>query len=191
MRGSLLTLHRLPSGYRVLYTGILVFFLAGYGAGLVQQHLRAGLSPAGVAAWYLGNEDDPDADRFLFPKEGHEILDAVWRRSLADVLPAIVLIALLARASAPRGVRWPLAGMIVTLAIADTLAPAALATGGSGWAIPAFVARVGLAAGALVVAGVCLRDVLLRRAEGARFRRPGAAGAPGRGGGAAGPEGSR
>lgn len=173
MRGSLLTLHRLPTGYRVLYAGILAFFLAGYGAGLVQQHLRAGLSPAGVAAWYLGNEDDPDAERLLFEKEGHEVLDAVWKRSLADVIPAIVLIALLARASAPRGVRWGLAGAIVGLAIADTVAPAAVLWSGPAMGAPALLAQVGLAAAALAAAVVCWRDIGPGRGAGPRVRRPG------------------
>lgn len=175
MRGSLLTLHRLPAGYRVLYAGILAFFLAGYGAGLVQQHLRSGLSPAGIVDWYRGNEDDPDAERLLFPKEGHEVLDAAWKRSLADVLPAIVMIALLARASAPRGVRWPLAGAIVALAIADTAAPAAVRWGGAAWGAPAFLAQTGLALAAAAAAAVCLRDIGPGRRAGPRFRRPGEA----------------
>jgi hypothetical protein len=172
VHGSTLTLRGLAPGYRVLYTGILIFFMAGYAAGLVQQHLRASLSPAGVAAWYLGNADDPDADQLLFAKEGDEILDAVWRRSLAALLPGIVLVALLARATAPRGLRWTLAGGIVVLAIADVAAPAAVARGGRAWAVPAFAAQVGLAVAALAATVVCLRETLARRAEDPRVRRP-------------------
>lgn len=165
MHGSALTLRDLAPGYRVLYTGILIFFVAGYAAGLVQQHLRAGLSPAGVAAWYLGNADDPEADRLLFAKEGDEVLDSMWRRSLADVLPAIVLVALLTRATVPSGLRGALAAGIAGLAIADIMAPAAVALGGRAWAGAAFAAQVGLAATTLATAVVCLRDLLRRGLE--------------------------
>lgn len=172
MRASLLTLHRLPDGYRVLYTGILAFFAVGYAAGLLQQELRSGLSPAGIGDWYLGNEDDPAATAFLFPKERHEILDAVWRRGLANLLPAVVLLALLARASAGRWARWGLAVAIGGCAMIDLASPVLVRYGGRAWAAPALIAQTGLAVATLAAALLCWREMWLEREAGPRFRVP-------------------
>lgn len=165
-----LTLHRLPAGHRILYTGVLGFLVLGFAAGLVQQHLRAGLTPGGVAAWWLGNADDPAAAALLFPKDAGEILDATWRREMVDVLPAIVLAALLARAALGDRTRRGLSAGVLGLAAADLAAPAAVRWGGAAFAGPALAAQLGLAALAAVGAGLCLRDLWLR--PGPRLRAP-------------------
>lgn len=171
-RGSLLTLHRLPRGHRVLYTGVLVFFVLGYGTGILQQLLRSGIGPAGMAHWFLGNADVPDATRLLFAMGPARILDEVWRRSLADVIPVVVLLALLRRSDlspVPDGV---LSGALVLTALVDLAAPALVARGGAGLGWVASGARLGLAACALAAAGICLRDMWLRPRSGPRLRRP-------------------
>ena len=63
----MLTLHRLSPSYRLLYTFVLLFMTAGTAAHSVHQELRAGLAPREVAAWYRGNEEQPDAAVFPFP----------------------------------------------------------------------------------------------------------------------------
>ncbi|NIQ58866.1 MAG: hypothetical protein GWN71_37450, partial [Gammaproteobacteria bacterium] len=55
----MLTLHRLNLGYRVLYSGVLLFMTAGTVAHGLHQHARTGLAPGDVAAWYRGNAHDP------------------------------------------------------------------------------------------------------------------------------------
>ncbi len=170
MRASLLTLHRLPESYRILYTGILVFILLTQGAGLAQQVARGGLTPAAVGEWWLGNEDDPAATRLLFAKPGAEVLDGVWRRGIADLIPGIVLMALVIR-SASRA-RGALAAGAAVFAVADTLAPAAVRYGGRALAAPALVAQLGLAAVALTIAGLAIHEMWLRRKAGPRFHMP-------------------
>lgn len=168
---SLLTLHRLPRGYRVLYTGLLLFVLLALGAGLLQQALRAGLSPLGAAEWILGNADREDAARLLFSREPHEVLDEMWRRSLAAILPGIVLAALVFRTSAPGRVRGPLIAGIGLFALLEVLGPGLVWLAGTkalGWVW--FVGQLGLAAAALVGVGLCLRDIWLRSGGGPRFR---------------------
>jgi len=180
---SLLTLHRVPPGYRVLYTGVLLFFVAGYGAGLAQQALRSGLSPAGIAHWYLGNADAPRAGRLLFAMPPARLLDEVWRRSLADAVPVLVLLALLFRAGIPARARWGLGAWLTGTALVDMAAPALVGGLGAAAAVPAFAAQVGLAAGAALSSAVCLRDLWLRQRAGPRVRaraRPGQDGPSGR-----------
>ena len=176
---SLLTLHRLPDGYRLLYSGVLLFFVAGYGAGLAQQALQAGLTPGAVADWWLGNAGDPDATRLLFEKDPHLVLDAVWRRTLSDVVPVVVILALLFRSSLPEAAFRGLAAVLVGTALLDVASPALVRWGGRAWGGPALVAQVGLAASATLAAAVCWTDMWLRAKAGPRFWRemePGEAG---------------
>ncbi|HKK27630.1 MAG TPA: hypothetical protein VKB18_06080 [Gemmatimonadota bacterium] len=171
-RGSLLTLHRLPLGYRVLYSGVLAFIVLGYGVGIVQQVLRSGIGPAGMAHWFLGNADVAEPAHLLFPMAPARLLDEVWRLSLADVLPTVVLLALLGRSDLSPAAGGLLSGTLVLAALADLAAPALVAGGGAGLGWAAAAARLGLAASALVGAGVCMRDMWLRPRSGPRFRRP-------------------
>lgn len=168
--GSLLTLRGLSTGYRVLFTGVLVFVVLGFGAGLLQQHLRSGLTPEGVAEWHLGNRGDPHAETLLFAAEPSEVLDRVWRRSLADVVPLVVLLALWFRTSVAVVFKRGVAGALVALALADVAAPALVRFGGAGFGAAAWAAQVGLALAAAAAAGRCLWEMWGPGSEGPRFR---------------------
>lgn len=166
---SLLTLHRLPPGYRLLYSGVLLFFVLGFGAGLAQHAVQAGLTPEATADWWLGNAGDPDATRLLFAKDAHLVLDAVWRRSLADVVPLVVILALLFRSSLSRTGFRVLASVLVATALVDLASPALVRWGGRAWAAPALAAQIGLAGAACTAAVVCWTDMWLRDEAGPRF----------------------
>lgn len=167
---SLLTLHRLPRGYRVLYSGVLLFILAGLAAGLLQQQLRAGLSPAGLADWFLGNAADPEATRLLFAREPAEVLDAAWRRTMADVLPLVVVLALWFRSSRDRWLRGGLGGLLVLATLVDVAAPGLLLWGGRGFGAAAYAARLARTGAAAAIAVLCLWEMWARRRAGPRFR---------------------
>ena len=168
---SLLTLHRLPDGYRLLYSGVLLLFVVGYGTGLAQQALQAGLTPGGTADWWLGNAGDPDATRLLFEKDPHLVLDAVWRRTLSNVIPVVVILALLFRSSLSRAAFRTLAAVLVTTALLEVASPALVRWGGRAWGAPALAAQVGLAGSALLAAAVCWTDMWFRPKAGPRFWR--------------------
>lgn len=55
---------------RVTLTGFLLFMLVGYASNLAIVIWKTGFTPAGVAAYYLG-----DASGMRFPKELHELLE--------------------------------------------------------------------------------------------------------------------
>lgn len=167
---SLLTLRGLSTGYRVLFTGVLAFVVIGFAAGLVQQHLQAGLTPEGVADWHLGNAGDPDAAQLLFAADPGEALDRVWRRTLADVVPLVVLLALWFRASVSPPAKWGVAAGLVACAVVDVSAPALVRFGGRGFGAAAWSAQVGLAAVAAAVAARCLWEMWVQGGEGPRFR---------------------
>lgn len=168
--GSLLTLSRLPVGYRILYTAVLLCFALGHAAGLLEQQLRAGLTPRGAAEWILGNEDDENAAPLLFARDGAEVLDEVWRRSLADVIPTIVVLALLFRSERAPGLRRGAALGITGLALLDLAGPALVFALGPplGWVW--WGAQCLLAAAVAGAAGLCVAEMWLRRARGSRFR---------------------
>lgn len=168
---SLLTLHRLSGGYRFLYSAVLLFFVLGHGVGLAQQALQAGLTPGAVADWWLGNAGDPDATRLLFEKDPHLVVDAVWRRTLSNVIPVVVILALLFRSSLPEAPFRALAGVLVATALLDVASPALVRWGGRAWGGPALAAHVGLAASVALAAAVCWTDMWLRRDAGPRFWR--------------------
>lgn len=168
---SLLTLHRLPGGYRLLYSAVLLFFVVGYATGLLQQALQAGLTPGAAADWWLGNAGDPDATRLFFAKDPHLVLDAVWRRTLSNVIPVVVILALLVRSSLPEAAFRALAALLVSTALFDLASPALVRWGGRWWGTPALAAQVGLAASATVAAVVCWTDMWVREKAGPRFWR--------------------
>ena len=66
--GRLLRTSPLP--LRVTLTGFLLFVLAGYASSLAILAWKTGLTPAGVAAYYLGDDSG-----LRFPKELHELLE--------------------------------------------------------------------------------------------------------------------
>jgi len=55
---------------RVTLTGFLLFVIAGYASNLAMLAWKTGMTPAGVAAYYLG-----DASGMRFPKELHELIE--------------------------------------------------------------------------------------------------------------------
>lgn len=168
---SLLTLRRLSRGYRLLYGGVLVFFVAGHVVGLVHHAVQAGLTPDATADWWLGNAGDADATRLLFAKDPHLVLDAIWRRSLANVIPTVVILALAFRSSLSGRAFGALAAVLVGTALVDLAAPALVRWGGRVWGAPALAARIGLVASVAVSAAVCWRDMWLRPEAGPRFRK--------------------
>lgn len=176
MRASLLTLHHVPAGYRILYTGLALLLVLGFGTGLVEQHLKSGLAPRAMAEWFRGNESDPAATELLFAKPPSEILDETWDRAMADALSAVVLLALLFRAGSATATRRGLEAGIVGFAFFDMAGPVLIRWGGAWLAWPAAAARWGLFLGSLAVAGLVLSDIWLRRAEGPRFHDGAAAG---------------
>lgn len=170
---SLLTLHGLSVGYRILYSGVLLFFVLGYGAGLAQQALQAGLTPGAAADWWLGNAGDPDATRLLFEKQPHLVLDAVWRRTLSNVIPVVVMLAILFRSSLSDAAFRVLAAALVGTALLDVASPALVRWGGRAWGTPALAAQVGLALSAGVAAAVCWWDMWREPGDRPRFWREG------------------
>lgn len=171
--GSLLTLHRLSRGYRVLFSGVLLFIVAGFGAGLARQHLRSGVTPEAIADWHLGNRGERDVDQLLFRAGPAEVLDRVWRRSLGIVIPLIVLLALWFRASVSARARAGATALLTGLALVDVASPALVryvATGSPVTAWAAWLGQVGLPVAALGVASVCLWQMWARREAGPRFR---------------------
>lgn len=169
---SLLTLYELSTGYRVLYSGVLLFFVVGHGVGLLQHALQAGLTPGATADWWLGNAGDPDAARLLFAKEPHRVLDAVWRRTLSNVIPVVVVVALLFRSSLSAPAFRVAASVLGAAALLDLASPALVRWGGRAWGWPALGAQVILFAAVAVSAGVCWADMWLRPDAGPRFRSP-------------------
>lgn len=170
---SLLTLHGLSVGYRILYSGVLLLFVLGYGTGLAQQALQAGLTPGAAADWWLGNPGDPDATRLFFEKQPHLVLDAVWRRTLSNVIPVVVVLAILFRSSLSDATFRVLAAVLVGTALLDVASPALIRWGGRAWGAPALAAQVGLALSATGAAVVCWRDMWLEPGERPRFWREG------------------
>lgn len=168
-RSSLLTLRRLPTGYRVLYTGVLMFFVLGHAAGLLQQQLRSGLSPRGAAEWILGNEADPEPTAFLFARSRAEVLDEVWRRSLADGLPTLVVLALLFRCAAPSAVRGTLASLLLLAALADETGPGLVAIFGASVGVAWWAAQIVLASTIAVAAILCGVEMWMLSDSGRRF----------------------
>ena len=149
MRASLLTLHRLPDAYRTLYTGILVAVAMAQGLGLAGLGIDSGI-PAGGAA-----------------TSNAEIVHEVWRRGSANLLSAIVMVALVIRSSSRA--RGALAAAVVILALSDTLAPAAASLAGPALEPPVVGLQIGMAAISVGVAFLCLWEMWARRKAGPRF----------------------
>jgi hypothetical protein len=166
---SLLTLRRLPAAYRVLYTAVFCFFTLGHAVGLLQQQIRVGLTPRGAAEWVLGNEDDPDATRLLFPRDGAAVLDDAWRRGLADVIPTIVVLALLFRSAWPGGARATLGTALCAAALLDMTGPALVLALGSALGWVWWGAQLVLAGGVAMAAALCIAEMWRFRAAGSRF----------------------
>lgn len=165
----MLTLHRLPRSQRILYTGVLAFMTAGTFAHALHQHLRAGLTPAGIAAWYRGNEDDPAATLLLFPKTLAETAGDVETALVTYVLALLVLGSIVARSDAPARVRAALIGGYAAATLAAAASPLLVRYAGGGWAWLHLGATAALAALAVAITSIAVRDMWARRAAGPRF----------------------
>lgn len=159
----MLTLHRLPRPYRVLYVGIAVLLAAALLSHWWRLGLRHGVTPGAVVAWYRG-----DAAAMLFGKTGREVADDAWMNLLHHTLAFVVLGGLLVRtATAPR----------TKAVVAVSFAGGTVITGAGPalvwWGVPGAAALY--VAGLAVLSGIglltfCLvtRDAVVRRAQGHR-----------------------
>ncbi len=165
----MLTLHRLSVGYRVLYTGVLLFMTAGTAAHTVHQAARTGISPTAMAEWYRGNEADPDASVMLFPRGFEEVLGDAWLALTTYALALLIFGAVMARSGiAPRtGTALLLAYAAGALTL--SAAPFLVAFGSAAWAAPASVALVAQPALAAGLSGLAIYEMWARRARGPRF----------------------
>lgn len=69
------TLTRLSPGAKLLYLSFLLLTLAGFATSLALYYDSLGIAPSDAAAWYLGNEDDPDATEMLLGQSGRQLLE--------------------------------------------------------------------------------------------------------------------
>ena len=155
----MLTLHRLSSGYRVLYGAVLVVMTAGTAAHTAHQAVRAGLTPGAVAAWYRGNEADADAAVLLFPRSFEEVLGDVWTALTTYTLALLIFGAILARADAGARLR---AALVVGYAVGGLCAAAApllVRYAAPGFAWLETLALLGLPLLALAMTALVLRDL--------------------------------
>jgi hypothetical protein len=164
-----LTLHRLSTGYRVLYSGVLLFMAAGTAAHSAHQAARTGIGPRAIAEWYRGNEGDVAATVLLFPKTFEEVLGDAWLAITTYALAFLILGALMARSGAARRVGT---GLLVGYGVgAGVLAatPFLVAYGSAGWAAPASAALVAQPILAAAMAALAIWEMWARRGGGPRF----------------------
>lgn len=164
-----LTLHRLHLGYRVLYTGVVLFMTAGTAVHTVHQAERGGLAPSAVAAWYRGNESDPDATVFLFAKSLEEVWADVWLTSTTFTIAFLVLGSILFRSGIRRGVQAMLLGSFAVLALANTAAPLLVRYAGAGFAWLVTVPLLALPVLALAIFLITAGEMWFWRTAGMRF----------------------
>lgn len=176
----MLTLHRLSSGYRVLYTSVLLFMTAGTATHTVHQVERAGLSPADIAGWYRGNADDPAAAAMLFPRSFEEVLGDAWLALTTYALALLIFGAIMARSGmAPRTATTLLLAYALGAATLSA-SPFLVAYGGAGWAAAASLALLAQPALAAALSGLAIWEMWARRRGGPRFDPARAAGVRGR-----------
>ena len=164
-----LTLHRLHLGYRVLYTGVLLFMTAGTVVHTVHQAERGGLAPSAVADWYRGNEDDADATVFLFPKSLEEVWSDVWLHSTTYAIAFVVLGSLLFRSSLGRPLQAALLGSFAVLGFGATVAPLLVRWGDASFAWLLSVALLALPVTATAICAITIAEMWIWRTAGMRF----------------------
>ncbi|MEN8376711.1 MAG: hypothetical protein ABFS34_14890 [Gemmatimonadota bacterium] len=165
----MLTLHRLSAGYRVLYTGVLLFMTAGTAAHTAHQAARTGLSPRAIAEWYRGNEGDAAATVLLFPRGFEEVLGDAWLALTTYALALLIFGAVMARSGVARRLGTGLLLAYVAGAVVLSASPFLVAFAGAGWAAPtsgALLAQPALAAGLSTLA---MWEMWARRERGPRF----------------------
>ena len=164
-----LTLHRLHLGYRILYTGVLLFMTAGTVVHTVHQAERGGLAPSAVADWYRGNEDDTEATVFLFPKTLEEVWSDVWLHSTTYTIAFVVLGSLLFRSSIRRTLQAALLGGFALLGFCATVAPLLVRYGDAAFAWLLSVPLVTLPVVATAICVITVAEMWIWRAAGMRF----------------------
>lgn len=159
----MLTLHRLPRAYRVLYVGIALLLVAALLSHWWRLALRHGVSPAAVRAWYLG---DPAA--MLFPRVLIEVAEDAWGNLFHHTLAFLVLGGLLVRTDAAPRTRALLAVLFGAGTLLTALGPLLV-----WWRLPGgatvYVGALGLLSGlGIVVLGMVAHDALAHDARGHR-----------------------
>ena len=159
----MLTLHRLPRAYRVLYVGIALLLAAALLSHWWRLALRHGVTPGAVAAWYRGDEAV-----MLFPKAGIEVADDAWMNLFHHTLAFLVLGGLLVRSSARPAVRAALAAAFGAATLASAAGPALVWWGVPGAAALYVATLATLSTIGVAVLGLVVRDAVFRRAAGHR-----------------------
>jgi hypothetical protein len=164
-----LTLHRLSLSYRLLYTFVLLFMTAGTAAHSVHQELRAGLAPREVAAWYRGNEEQPDAAVFLFPKSFEEVFEDVWEALTTYTLALLIFGGILMRSDTAPKMRAGLVGGYALGGLLAAAAPLLVRYVTAGFAPLLTAVLFALPALALAMSVVGAREIWFRRTAGPRI----------------------
>ena len=159
----MLTLHRLPRAYRVLYVGIALLLVAAMLSHWWRLALRHGVTPAAVQAWYRGDEA-----AMLFPRASIEVADDAWSNLFHHTLAFLVLGSLLVRTDAAPRVRASVAALFGAGTIVSALGPPLVWWGVLAGAVLYVGALALLSVLGCAVLALVVRDALARDARGHR-----------------------
>ena len=159
----MLTLHRLPRVYRVLYVGIAVLLTAAVASHWVRLELRHGWRPSDIIAWYLGDEQ-----AMLFRKAGAEVLEDAWMNLFHHTLAFLVLGGLLVRSDAGPRTKAVLGAVFGAGTIVTAAAPLLIWRGWPAAAHAYVLALAAISVVALVTLALVSRDAVTRRSAGHR-----------------------
>ena len=159
----MLTLHRLPVAYRVLYVGIAALLAVALLSHWWRLGLRHGVTPAAVVAWYRGDEA-----AMLFRKSAVEVAEDAWMNLFHHTLAFLVLGGLVARTDASPWAKGTVGALFGAGTVATAAGPPLV-----WWGVPsaayAYVAMLALLSGlGVYVLGLVVRDGVVRRSEGHR-----------------------
>ncbi|HEX9703734.1 MAG TPA: FMN-binding protein [Gemmatimonadales bacterium] len=159
----MLTLHRLPRPYRVLYVGIALLLTVALLSHWWRLALRHGVTPRALVAWYVG---DPEV--MLFRKTGVEVAEDAWMNLFHHTLAFLVLGGLLVRTdAAPR--TKAISGALFGGGTVISAAGPALVWWGVPGAASLYAGGLALLSGlGVLVLGLVARDAVARRAKGHR-----------------------
>jgi Na+-translocating ferredoxin:NAD+ oxidoreductase RnfG subunit len=159
----MLTLHRLPRVYRMLYVGIAALLSAAVLSHWVRLELRHGWTPSELVAWYLGDER-----AMLFRKTSIEVLEDAWMNLFHHTLAFLVLGGLLVRSDAGPRTKALLATIFGTGTLVTATAPPLIWSGRAGAATAYVLALAALSAVTLATLLLVSRDAVVRRSAGHR-----------------------
>ena len=133
--GALGRLHR---DARWLYLSFLLFALAAFATSLALYYDSMGFAPSGAAAWYLGNEDQPDAMTLLLAKSPRELLEVAHFHLYTMPMFLLVLGHLFVLARGGAWKRWVVGAAVLFTALHVAAPFAVWSLGGAwGWVMPA------------------------------------------------------